>query len=1173
MEQEDIVAPSSGPAVNPNEDFTVPSEQLDAPVVSDEELASYEDYYMGQDMEDDTSIDMYDNYEVASYDGDVTPTATKADVVAQFAEDKRKLKELNKNLKDRRNELGLQGYVKEDIDQDLLVTALVDAKDALTKRIENAPNTLADHVETRKAGYKQRVDMPFKLFDKWVNNTLVESVQTTIKELYSNLRPSGFTLFDRTLNDAQGTTKEFIENLEKNLTDGSARKTDHLKGLENNPSAVLLYNIDGTYNVNTVEAMQGAAYEYLVQDMRNLIGADRTIDEVAELFNISADQVTPDLYDLLSDGGVTLRMAAEGIGSKVYNNLGLNIDSIDAKNAMITSLGMVALQGMKGDLVDIYRYSGSELRGNPVIIKGTPAIFGKLKKIKGTINYFEETLGVEIDNVRSYRRTATSGNRKVLIHRAEFQEAPKDHSDAVNRLEKTGFKPNDGVAVLAEMFSDKDGALDANKLAKHILGPEVKGINYDDELSYAAKKEALMRDIRFYNEALADVGDGELFFDWFIARNHRIHLDSNTLNPQNDKNLARWLFTTTNSRVSINKSDIDAVLNGEATGNLEAVMFAYAIVQAFDGAKDVISVDKDNEAAVIANAKSLLQDTDADTLMSMAKEASHVGHAALALANIRKYKANDVINSDMVLEVDGLTNGFAFRALQYPVKSPNSPFTPTEWNEKIGFVSEGSEFYALESMNGARALGQEDVYISVGGVFGDKLVAARKTMKGKNKKWVEFFENGRGLPNFSDKNDESLKKFVRNLMKSPVMIFNYAAGASKIASGLVNDQILGKGYLSGKGLLGKLTEQKQNENKEIVYVITKQDLVNHFGKTLGETYHNARVALATKSYKDKSDPNIQTLMKDLRYAISNLYVEPITETLEELFSEQTVVNRAITDASMFMYEHFKAIYTDWKNANPKATEEDKIDFLKEKASILPGVKGANSDDQSNKITFLKSVLEESTNNVQLSLGANKIGTRTVERTFGQPGVAAAVLTVLGLDSSTLARTINLHGDKGFLPVHDAEVLGIGEHRGVSNYNQVFYDINRSYSIIDEFVNAVNGIRNASPEMEQIVITNKAGEPVTFYDMLAVLTNINDTVQRARAEIFSRNVKTGQMGGPNGTMVAINVKERKDAAITELGKMSETILNQFNNLTMQGTLGKKEHQVYLKRLQKMLEGCK
>jgi hypothetical protein len=1159
------------------EDSFVPQEDLEVDGFTDEELEA-----LGEGSPVAEVVDGFTEEELAAMDEGVettpSPLTEKDSTVKAFNESRQALKDVKKRITERRAELRAQGVTTlEEVLKDEEMAKLFAEKDRLEKEQETSfVSGLKGTFEKRLSSFTSSVLPAFK-FLSYANKVKTE-VKTSVDKLVSKFKPTGFTLSNRNKGNATNLTKRFADKL---LTSMKVTDGEFNVGLgtnfTQNPITVFLFDEKGKLNYNTVEAMQAAAYEFLVQEASNLLGANRDSQEIADLFGITSEEVTPEMYQVFASGGMIYKLAAPSIGEKLISHLGIEVEGVQNKEALATAFGMAALRALEGDFVEIDSFAQEGvLYGSVDYVKGLSSMYdtnterriANLYDARLQLTYFEETLGVELDKGRTYRRTKTKGKRKVYIHKSQYQEAPKDHQDVVNRLENTAFSFNSGHDVLVELFSDEEGNLDTNKLIERILGSYNKLSNKDAKDRYEAQKAALMRDIQFYQDAKEDVQDGSLFFNWFIAKNQRIHLDSNRVNPQNDKNLARWLLTTNTSRPVIKKSDIQNLLEGKSASK-EAVMFVYGIVQAFDGAKGIPGVDKDNQAAVVAAAKKLLEDTTDAELVDMVKDVDHVGHAALAIANIRKYMDSDTnIESDMVLEVDGLTNGFAFRAMQFPLGAK-----AYQWLEKVGVIRSNSDFYSLESMSGARDLDQEDVYISVGAVFQDNIIEAKANLDDVSAKWVSLFEEFGKLPNFSDKDDASVKKFVRNLMKSPVMIFNYAAGKEKIAGGLVNDQVMGTGYLSGRGLIDALTEL--DGNKE--YVITKAKLEEVFGKDLGSKYHKARQALSVESVTSKKNNGIMSLRADLNKAIGVLYKEPLENTLESLFAEQTAVNKVITEAGQFMFTYFKENYDTWRKANPTATEEEKTEYLRSIAQIVPGVAGASTDDQLTKVTFLKSILEPTNNYVLTNIGGNKTGTNTISRSYGDPGVGPAVLLVLSSDSSTLAKTINqaYKGKDGFgaLPVHDAMVLGANEFSTISMYNLNFYSVNRNYSIIQEFVSAIEGLENFDGNVVYKKVFNKATRKFrSFADMKKDLVAKNREVQQARKELFDNELKIGQMVGPEGSMVVVNPEQMKTVAKKVVSKASDTLLSRFKEKRVQKALGK-DYAKALARIEKMLEGCK
>jgi hypothetical protein len=1186
---------------------TVPESSVTA--MSDEEIASLEAFDTGREIEDsfdseeefeaqfaaleaeEENTSLFTEEDLAGMEEQVenAPMANeealefsapveKEEAVKVFNENLSSIKDIKQRITKRRAELRAQGITtKEEVVQDSELASLFAEKDRLEQQQDSLPNRVKESFNSRVQGFTSKIKPGLKYFD-YNKPRGEQDTRTPIDKIFKAFRATGFTLANRTRGTATAATKKFADGLLKvmNVEDGKF-STRNGTAFVDNPITVFLFDENGKLNYNVVEALQAASYEFLVQEAGNLFGSKRDAEEIADIFGISKEEVTPEMFETFTNGGMTLKLAAPAIGQKIISHLGLVTENTQSKEVLATAFGIVGLKALEGEFLVSDSYSDAEvLRGDVAYVKGLSSLYNTAENrkvsniydVRSQLNYFEETLGVVLDKDRSYRRTKARANEKVRIHNSEYQEAPKDHKEVVNRLKNTPFSFNSGHSILVELFGKEDGTLDIIKLVERILGPEASLNNKDSKDRYEAQKAALTRDIQFYMDAQEDVGNGNLFFNWFIAKNHRIHLDSNRVNPQNDKHLSRWLLTTNNSRPNIQKTDIEAALSGKKASK-EAIMFIYGIVQAFDGNKGVPGVDKDNEKEIIAAAKKLLEDTADSDLLAMIADADHVGHAALAVANIRKYMDSTTsFNSDMVLEVDGLTNGFAFRAMQFPLGAK-----AYRWLEKVGVIRKQSVMYDIESMNMAGSKGQEDVYISVGAAFQDKVIEATENLDETSKKWVKLFQEFGKLPDFSNKEDRDVKKFIRNLMKSPVMIFNYAAGKEKIAGGLVDDQVMGTGYLSNRGLIDALTELDTNKN----YVIGEAKLKEVFGDTLGKRYHLARKSLETTSITSKKDQELVFLRKELTKAIRNTYKAPLEDTLEDLFSEQTSINKSITEAGQFMFEYFKDTYELWKLNNPTATDKEKTEYLRSIAQIVPGVAGASTDDQLNKVTFLKSILEPTNHSVQVRIGGKTTGTNTISRGYGDPGVGPAVLLVLAADSATLAKTINESyiGKEGFgaLIVHDAMVLGANEFDTIGKYSMNFYSVNKNYSILQEFVNAVEGLEKLDPSMSQRSIYNKVAKKlVTFEEMKYDLTEKNAVVQNARKELFKGELKIGQMVGPEGSMVTVDPEEIKASAVAFVAKASETLLSRFKEPEVKKALGKSYNEV-LSKVEKMLEGCK
>ena len=286
-------------------------------------------------------------------------------------------------------------------------------------------------------------------------------------------------------------------------------------------------------------------------------------------------------------------------------------------------------------------------------------------------------------------------------------------------------------------------------------------------------------------------------------------------------------------------------------------------------------------------------------------------------------------------------------------------------------------------------------------------------------------------------------------------------------------------------------------------------------------YHNARESLEGTSLLDTKNPDIVELYRDVRGAVTELYEEPLKETLTDLFEAQTEVNRAFTQAGQLMYDGFKKLYDRAFALRLDATDEEKLEWLKEHASVIPGIAGAASHDKSTKLTFLKNVLEATDDDVVVYSDSGRRSANTVSRTYGDPGVGPAVLTILSLDSTVLARAINNYYKGtyvGIVPVHDAIVLGVGDFGIIIQYNKEFIHTNKDYSIAEEFVTSMKQFEKVfSSELDSFFIKGADGKNNSFKEVFNNLSIHAGNIDLSRKALFeSGKIKTGQMVGPNGT---------------------------------------------------------
>ena len=154
------------------------------------------------------------------------------------------------------------------------------------------------------------------------------------------------------------------------------------------------------------------------------------------------------------------------------------------------------------------------------------------------------------------------------------------------------------------------------------------------------------------------------------------------------------------------------------------------------------------------------------------------------------------------------------------------------------------------------------------------------------------------------------------------------------------------------------------------------------------------------------------------------------------------------------------------------------------------------------------------------IGDENLKSAIVVRGLGSPGAAGGVLPIHTADGNVQGRAMTFT-EGGYLGVHDAQVVGLGQMNSVLEYNKAWYKVNKEYSIIDGVVEALSKVDDGVIGKEN---TMKA------------LQMYQGIIQANREDIFQRGLKIGQMVGLPGSMYTVNVK--KDSGKIQVRKPVE-----------------------------------
>ncbi len=840
-------------------------------------------------------------------------------------------------------------------------------------------------------------------------------------------------------------------------------KPKDAKGVTDAPATSFIYDENGEVNPRVAIALAAAASNYVVELEETLMRMDS--DKFQKMFtksDINDINIVAEWVNM----ALPLRFEAEKIGEEVLNTLGLAVNK---------TTSLTYEQGLKADLGSIVlamlRDSGAVKIGkigNIHAVSVGPRIDTEISKI--TAKGYEDKYGVSMYKGRTYSTTAPVGERKVGVHKQELTETTPEQAEIIRKQEAMSYSINGGMSVLKEIYGTKEELKKAlGKGAKHkskYMKDAQKSKDREIDISVDSLYE--LDEVKDANGNSANV-----WFKWFLSKNGRFGLDSTTIDPQNDT-LHRFLVTAESAKSTISEENI-ADINAEVSSNDKSLGFKYAVVQAFDGIDGIPAIDKSSRKKVEESANEILKMSDAELLGLVKtlgdKKKGHIGHAAAAVDAIRKLKVGAPFVSTLTVEFDGLTNGFAFKMLQ----SPLGDFY--RWLARVGVIGKGYKAYNdVKSIAELKANGMLDTYEVLGSLV--KFPDAVETPK-----VAEIVKVG-GLPDITD------KKSIRNLMKSPVMVFNYGAGLPSIKKAITKEL-----------LIDAIEAIAANPKLKSKYGLKDVDL--------------AKTPI--------TDASLVPLVRVLSTEIETAYATPIAEALKKEFKDTIEYNTTVNNVFGILYNDFVDRYSaKVKGLNRGVTMPSKEENLKITQEILkeygPVIDGPTTQGLLDRIlisqrgaTDVESLLGDSAITTVPSaadFGGDLSTVSIIVRGVGDPGASGGVIPTHTADGTVQGKTMK-DSDGGYLGVHDAMVLGLDQLSSAKDYNRHWYEVNKNYSIVSSIVKATESIATLNGKEQA---------------MVAKLKSFEDIIQANRGILFGSDMKVGQMVGLPGSMYEVNVKK-------------------------------------------------
>ena len=915
------------------------------------------------------------------------------------------------------------------------------------------------------------------------------------------------------------------------------------KDLAKFPYKMLMRNNDGTLNPNVAAAMKVATIKYMSENADTL--TQLTTKDLASMYNVKEEEAMGLAPEVIM-GGIPQSYIANSIGKDIMKMLGIKPiitkdidgntleDTTEFYEKITTSIGMAAVdQAVKAGNLEqrshtlengsiVYTYKLAEYDRNN--LSAFKADNSKLVK------ELDDRFGIEPNDKRVIHRTPGTRKAEDITKRNEPMTKPSPIvADSVVASESREWRPS--MDVIKGLLS-----IPRENLAK-ILGhkdPDDKTLTAEESISRLGKNRQIEKDINNLEMLVEEMklGTEGVYFRWFVASNSRQFIDAKGgLNPQGIK-LHRYVLTTAGMRGTVDYSKDD----------MSSTIFELGFAQGLGFAIDKNPVaDSRKFAKTMMTSKNL--DTISKALYNGHKEVTIDGyklefeepaHTVLAVVEGRKKIAakGKPFETTMVMEVDGLTNGFAHKIMQYLATDDASSYVITdktiEWLAKVGIafntkeeatdmvtriklgadpkgvvdayltLAEGlsplkdgefSETALMEKL--AKRLDDEEAEISQSdGGTAQKIKDSRIKRFGTDNKAEALRRASLGAQMLGGLRDEATKqltKTARLLLKYPFMIFGYGAGFEAMSNNIVSatiDEIMHE----------VLNNPKSQKTLDILESLGVDNPVarNKLFKELKEKPYNG-IILEGK----------RTLLDGVRGIILGVYGDTVADIMGEHLGGIKEINKGVLTGTTILFKIFSEAYqAELKKRGltgiPNKEVNDEILEVLRAKKLLPIVRGPVSENYDQGIAMYSRKDDKAAENEygdpEYDLGSyakNKYNIRDLEfkrKGYDGPGAAGLVGLVNIGDSLNTALAVLAHDT---LEVFDAFVIGVNQADVVSDANKDFAEMNldESWNSLDAVLEAVENMSESAQEYPGLLnavfesILTDRGYPAGRYETL------------------------------------------------------------------------------------------
>lgn len=885
--------------------------------------------------------------------------------------------------------------------------------------------------------------------------------------------------------------------------------------LTNSPASTLIYSLDEKGNLvpneTTAIALQLSLYNFVKNSAYLLKKGKKSRKDLSEILGIDESQISKEAVEMMKDKGLLYKTAANSIGRNVAGMLGISRKSdseadAQAYDALIADLGQTALlMGVKTK----NNFNGFlELDNSVLARKFATTVLGKDSKLVDDGNN-AKVLFIQaikdsdeiLDNITEETKVIEEAVPDIDVGRKEpffskISDNIKKKTLKKIRNERLGLKiAKSSQKALEELMDTEWSAdlslmremLDNADLIKARLGYLAIPSDAYEKLSFEEKEvqESINRgldksfeEMQWLSDSNKDQESVSMWFQYFFSKNGRFFVDSNTINPQNDKHLHRF---TVQPKSHINTFK---VVKGKFTvgGKNVTSKVHYALSQAFG-----FATDKKDTAKIKSNAEAILNSLNSAEAIAKTKQefletgevkSLHLGHALQGFKFLESMVAANgkEFNSAITAEFDAVTSGFGLKNLQMPIINNNE-----EWLKKVGVLLNSdpvNDNVAFVSMNDI--LDSGNVRDSYQTLAGDVKTLSFEEMEAELEQYSVVKDNpynrnlwealSEFLPQVNSEN-KSISPALRSLFKYPFMTFNYSASIKNIRKNLLTGELLSS--------VAKEMAKADLTKTDDAVVKLMQAFVTDKGD-IAKLQNDIR----TKPLRDiTSRPGVKTSLEQyLGQMIEASYGAQVEKILTEQFKPFVEAQDNVNAAFKAMFEVFSVAFQkkllEARKEGPVSAAKEK-EIYDELKSQWPMIKGPLSsleeefetgdgigiyDTQTSSPYGIYAGRKPSRSNISNALSEKLGGQKDVRvsqmiKQLSAAVAAGSVVPIHYIDGAIMAQTINSlaeKGVKGITSIHDAimpSLLQMDEAQQA--YNEQTLKVNTSYSFINEIMSSLD----------------------------------------------------------------------------------------------------------------------